>query len=187
MVSFTKGGNMAYRNGAEGSSGLEVCCPGAPAGGVVLRLRAIGMTFVLLAGCSAGADVLSRAVVHHLDALAPIGLVDPSTPITVGVVLARPNPAGEEALAEALYDPNNVQYQQFLDPGEFATAFGVSPSAFQQAVSWLQSGGLNVTPIDGTTDYVLASGNAAQVGSLFARTLSWFRTACGPIHAHTAP
>ncbi len=155
---------MAYRNG----------------------LRAIGMTFVLLAGCSAGADVLSRAVVHHLDALTPIGLVDPSAPITVGVVFARPNPAGEEALAEALYDPNNAQYQQFLDPGEFATAFGVSPSVFQQAVSWLQSGGLNVTTIDGTTDYVLASGNAAQVGSLFGVTLSWFRTAYGPIYANTA-
>src|SRR5260370_10149362 len=125
----------------------------------------IGTTFVLLAGFGAGATVLSRAAVHHLDALTPIGLVDPSTPITVGVVLARPNAAGEEALAEALYDPNNAQYQQFLDPGEFATAFRISPSTLQQTATWLQSGGLNVTTTDGTPDYVLARGAAAQIGA----------------------
>src|SRR5260370_39164300 len=143
----------------------------------------IGTTFVLLAGFGAGATVLSRAAVHHLDALTPIGLVDPSTPITVGVVLARPNAAGEEALAEALYDPNNAQYQQFLDPGEVATAFGISPSTLQQTVSWLQSGGLNVTTIDRTTDYVLASGTAAQVGSRSGVTFSSSRTAYGPLDA----
>ncbi len=77
-----------------------------------MRLKAIGMTFVLLVCCSSGAAVLSRAVVNHLDALVPIGPLGLSTPITVGVVLARPNPAGEEALVEALYDPNSAQYQQ---------------------------------------------------------------------------
>jgi len=130
---------------------------------------------------------LDRAVVHHLDALAPAGTFDPAQPITVGVVLAHPNPAGEDAIVQALYDPTSAQYQQFLTPDEYASSFGVSAATFAAAESWLQSGGLAVTTVPGATDYLLGTGSAAQVQALFGVTLSWYQAAGRTFYANAAP
>ena len=37
--------------------------------------------------------------------------------MTVGVLLAHPDPRGEDRLLKALYDPASPAYHQFLTPG----------------------------------------------------------------------
>jgi kumamolisin len=115
---------------------------------------------------------LAGDVVHHLDAATLVGPVGASQPITVGVFLNNPNQAAEDAYVNSLYDPSSANYQNFLDPDTFNTQFGVPAATFQAAQTWLTGGGLQVTTIPGATNYLLASGTAAQVSALFATPLN---------------
>src|SRR5919201_1722071 len=120
------------------------------------------------------AAALTGDVVHHLDAATLVGPVAPTRSITVGVVLKNPNEAGEDAYLASLYDPSSANYQNFLDPDQFNQQFGVSPTTFQAAQTWLTGAGLQVTTIDGAFNYLLASGSAAQVASAFGTPLNTY-------------
>lgn len=110
---------------------------------------------------------------------------DPTTPMQVGVALSRPDPAGELALYQRLYQPASSDYRRFLTPDQFNQRFGVSPQAYQQAVSWLQGSGLAVDAAAGSHDYVLATGTVAQVERAFATTIRRFRTGTTTFIANT--
>ena len=105
--------------------------------------------------------------------------------VTVGVFLSNPNQAAEDAYAKQLYDPSSPNYGNYLDPGTFNTQFGVPAANLQAAESWLEAGGLTVTPIDGSTDYVLASGSAAQVEAVFGTQLNTYTAAGRDFYANT--
>ena len=128
---------------------------------------------------------LNQDVVHHLDAATPLGLVPASRQITVGVVLSNPNEAAEDAFLASLYDPGSSNYQQFLDSDEFNLRFGVSDANFQAAQTWLSNGGLQVTTIPAGKNYLLGTGSAAQVGSLFQTPLGLFSAGGRTFYANT--
>jgi pseudomonalisin len=141
------------------------------------KLALFGVLVAALVGPSApaGADAtvrLTQDVVHHLDAATLLGPVPSGQQITVGVSLRNPNEAGEDAYLKALYDPSSPSYQQFLDPDAFNQQFGVPAATVQAAQSWLAGGGLKVATVGGATNYLLASGTAAQVSTLFATPLN---------------
>jgi pseudomonalisin len=140
-----------------------------------LLLFAVAFAALIGPGMSAQADTtvrLTQNVVHHLDAATLIAPVSPTKQISVGVALRNPNEAGEDAYLNAVNDPNSSLYQQYLDPDTFNQQFGVSATTLQATQSWLAGGGLQVTTIPGATNYLVATGTAAQVQALFSTPLN---------------
>ena len=115
---------------------------------------------------------LSRDVVRNLALATPAGPVDPAQKLTVGVYLDNPNQAAEDAYVKAVYDPSSSNYQNFLDPDQFRAQFGVPAAALQATESWLRAQGLTTTEVEGATNFVLATGTAAQVATAFSTTLA---------------
>ncbi|MEA2265350.1 MAG: pseudomonalisin [Solirubrobacteraceae bacterium] len=162
---------------------------GERAGG---RLAAgVGVIAVLLclaspAGAQVGPRVLSANVLSGLAGLSS-GPADPTTRMTVGLGLSRPDPAGEAALYKQLYARGSSEYRRFLTPAGFAARFGVPTATLAATVGWLRAGGLAVDTSSGSRDYVLATGTVAQVQRVFATTIRRFDSAGTSFLANTAP
>ena len=157
----------------------------------LLALAAVGCAALFGAGSPAQAGsgpttTLGNAVVHNLSLATLTGSVPASQTVTVGVFLSNPNQAAEDAYVKQLYDPSSPNYGNYLDPDTFNTQFGVPAANLQATESWLQGAGLTVTPIDGATDYVLASGSAAQVEAAFGTPLNTYTAAGRSFYANTA-
>jgi pseudomonalisin len=157
----------------------------------LLALAAVGCAALFGAGSPAHAGggattTLSTDVVHNLALATLTGTVPASQTVTVGVFLSNPNQAAEDAYVKQLYDPSSPNYGNYLDPGTFNAEFGVPAANLQAAESWLQTAGLSVTPIDGSSDYVLASGSAALVEAAFGTPLNTYTAAGRSFYANTA-
>src|SRR5581483_7905112 len=155
-------------------------------------LAALGFAALLGAGSQAHAGIgggatttLTTDVVHNLGLATLTGPVAPTRTVTVGVFLSNPNQAAEDAYVAQLYDPTSANYHNFLDPDTFNSEFGVPAANFQAAETWLAASGLTVSPIDGMTDYVLASGSAAQVEAAFGTPLNSYTAAGRTFFANT--
>jgi pseudomonalisin len=157
----------------------------------LLALAAVGCAALFGAGSPANAGssasaTLSNAVVHNLSLATLTGSVPASQTVTVGVFLKNPNQAAEDAYVKQLYDPSSPNYGNYLDPDTFNTQFGVPAANLQAVESWLQGAGLTVTPIDGATSYVLASGSALKVEAAFGTPLNTYTAAGRSFYANTA-
>ena len=132
---------------------------------------AIGLSALPLASAHAatGTVLMSANVLHGIDKLTPTG-TPASTVMTIGLGVARPDPAGEAATLHALYDPHSAQYRQFFSVSDFAQRFGVPQSRRDAITSWLRSGGLHMFMVTSAGDLVMAQGTAQQVDSLFGVT-----------------
>ena len=157
----------------------------------LLALAAVGCAALFGAGSPAAqaggaTTTLSHDVVQNLSLATPTGSVPASQTVTVGVFLSNPNQAAEDAYVKQLYDPSSPNYGNYLDPDTFNSEFGVPAATFQAAESWLQGAGLSVTPIEGATDYVLASGSAAQVEAAFGTPLNTYTANGRSFYANTS-
>jgi subtilase family serine protease len=155
-----------------------------------LALAAVGCAVLFGAGSPAHAGsgattTLANDVVQNLSYATLKGAVPASQTVTVGVFLSNPNQAAEDAYVKQLYDPASPNYGNYLDPDTFNSEFGVPAANFQAAQSWLQADGLTVTSIDGATDYMLASGTAAQVEAAFGTPLNNYTAAGRSFYANT--
>ena len=110
-------------------------------------------------------------VLPGLDKLVATALPAVSTPLQIGVGLAPTDPAGEEALFNALYDPSSPLYHQFLTPDQVASRFGAAPDRVAAAVAWLRSGGLEVDHVGAGGTFIEAVGSAGQVDRLMHTTI----------------
>jgi pseudomonalisin len=157
----------------------------------LLALAAVGCAALFGAGGPAQAGLgatttLSNDVVHNLGLATLTGSVPASQTVTVGLFLSNPNQAAEDSYVKQLYDPSSPNYGNYLDPDTFNSAFGVPAANLQAAESWLQGAGLTATPVDGATDYLLASGSAAQVEAAFGTPLNTYTAAGRSFYANTA-
>jgi kumamolisin len=157
----------------------------------LVALAAVGCAALLGASSPANAGSgattkLTNDVVHNLALATLNGPVPASQTVTVGVFLSNPNQAAEDAYAKQLYDPSSPNYGNYLDSDTFNAQFGVPAASFQAAESWLQGSGLTVTPIESATDYVLASGTAAQVETAFGTPLANYTSNGRSFYANTA-
>src|SRR6476469_424241 len=84
--------------------------------------------------------------------------------LTIGVLLAHPDPRGEDRLLKALYDPASPAYHQFLTPAQYDARFGPSATDTAAVRRWLTAGGLSVRSTSRAGDYLTATGTAAAVG-----------------------
>ncbi|HEX3805968.1 MAG TPA: S53 family peptidase [Gaiellaceae bacterium] len=131
---------------------------------------------------------LSQDAVRNLSLATLAGPVASSQPVTVGVYLANPNQKAEDTYLTSLYDPSSANYQNFLDPDQFDSQFGVPAASLNAAESWLQAQGLQTTGVEGAMDYVLATGTAAQVSAAFQTTLANYTARGRSFYANqTAP
>jgi subtilase family serine protease len=156
----------------------------------LLALAAIGCAALFGVGSPAHAGLgatttLSNAVVHNLGLATLTGPVPATQTVTVGVFLSNPNQAAEDAYAKQLYDPSSPNYGNYLDPDTFNSEFGVPAANYQAAQSWLQANGLTVTPVETSTQYILASGSAAQVEAAFGTPLNNYTAAGRSFYANT--
>jgi pseudomonalisin len=156
----------------------------------LLALAAVGCAALFCAGSPAQAGsgataTLTNDVVHNLSVATPTGSVPASQTVTVGVFLSNPNQAAEDNYVKQLYDPSSPNYGNYLDPDTFNAEFGVPATNFQAAQSWLQGAGLTVTSIEGATDYMLASGTAAQVEAAFGTPLDDYTAGGRSFYANT--
>ncbi len=131
---------------------------------------------------------LTHAAVRNLALATLAGPVAPAQQLTVGVFLTNPNQAAEDAYVASLYNPASANYQNFLDPDQFQSQFGVPAANLQAVESWLHGQGLQTTEVEGSTDFVLATGTAAQLATAFATTLNRYTWAGRSFYANaTAP
>ena len=156
----------------------------------MLALAVVGCAVLFGAGSPAHAGggattTLPNDVVHNLGSATLLGPVSPSQPVTVGVFLANPNQAAEDAYLKDLYDPSSPSFGSYLDPDSFNTRFGVPSATYAAAQSWLQGAGLSVTSTESARNYLLATGTAAQVQSAFSTTLNRYSTSGVAFYANT--
>ena len=155
----------------------------------LFALAAVGCAVLLGAVSPAHAGgpttTLSTDVVHNLSLATLTGSVPATQTVTVGVFLSNPNQAAEDAYVKQLYDPSSPNYGNYLDPATFNSQFGVPAAKFQAAQSWLQGAGLTVTQIEAATNYMLASGTAAQVEAAFGTPLNTYTAAGRSFYANT--
>ena len=102
----------------------------------------------------------------QLAGAARTGTAPAGQPMTVGVLLAHPDPSGEDRLLKALQDPKDPEYHHFLTPAQYRDRFGVPSTQLEATTTWLRSAGLRVEEVSGARDHVLATGTAQQVAAL---------------------
>jgi pseudomonalisin len=118
-----------------------------------------------------GDRVLLADVARNLAASQLLGAPPAAQRIRVGLAVAHPDPAGEDALLGRLFDRASPDYHRFLTPGQYAQRFGVTAPTQDAVRAWLQGGGLHVDHVTGAGDYFLASGTVAQVQALLKTVL----------------
>ena len=131
----------------------------------------------------AGADTASDAAIWGitqnllpgLAAATDLGAAPAGAPMHLVVTVARPDPAGEEALLAAEHDPAGPLFGQFLTPDEFALRFGVPDATRQSVAAFLTRTGMTLDSVSAAGDQYALDGTAAQVAALFR----------APIHAFT--
>ena len=103
---------------------------------------------------------------------------------TVGIFLYRPDPAGEQSLYAALYDPASPLFHRFLTPAQFAARFGVARARVQAVRQWLRSGGLRINSVTAAGDYLTATGTTAQLDRLFQVHIGRYRLGASSFSAN---
>lgn len=119
----------------------------------------------------AGDRVLVADVARNLAQAQLLNPPPPTQRIRIGLAVAHPDPAGEDALLARLFDRSSTDYHRFLTPGQYVRRFGVTPATQSAVRAWLQAGGLRVDHVTGAGDYFLASGTVAQVQTLLKTVL----------------
>ncbi|MDQ1377779.1 MAG: kumamolisin [Acidimicrobiaceae bacterium] len=154
---------------------------------VATSLLLVGLNPVPVITASAAAPagrVLPSNVLPGLAGLASVA-PDPGATIQVGLALSRPDPSGEMALYQRLYQAGSSDYRHFLTPAQFNQRFGVSPQVYQQALSWLQDAGLSIDSSVLSHDFLLATGTVAQVERTFATSIRRYQLGSTTFLANT--
>lgn len=144
---------------------------GVAAVGVVLAAVS-GSASASAAGPAAPGPTLVRIAGNVLPSLAQLPSVaaDPSTRMTVGVALARPHIAAENAFLAAQATPSSPLYRQILTLDQVVARFGVPAARTRHVIEQLTAAGLTIERQDATGDYISATGTVQQVETAFAVT-----------------
>jgi subtilase family serine protease len=139
------------------------------------------MHFALLAGCAgeigdpaaqtpqavSGRATLTGNVPPWANSAAFKGAATSSDPINFRVYLTWNNRSQAVALAQAVSDPKNAQYGQYLTPQKFRQQFAPSQANVTAVQSWLTDQGFTVDYVPLNNHYVAAEGTVAQAAAAF--------------------
>jgi pseudomonalisin len=142
----------------------------------------------LATATSANATTLVRLrgdVLPHLSTYSDLGPTDGAKHIQVDVTIARPDPAGEQALFTAMYTPGSPSFHKFLTPGQFDAQFGVPQARFDAVRSFATAQGLTVANAPESHDLLVLDGTVAQVEQTFGVALRDYRGDGKTFYANT--
>ncbi len=114
---------------------------------------------------------LSGHVPPGLKNLRPIGLVSPSTNLSLAIALPLRNKEALTNLLHDLYDPASPKYRHFLSSAESTAMFGPTEKEFQTVIDFAQSHGLTVTYKHENRMVVDVTGSVADIERAFKTTL----------------
>lgn len=106
----------------------------------------------------------------------PVAYADPSTPLTMRVILALRDRPGLEALIAAQQNPSSPRYHQWLTPAQFAAQFGPSQEDFDAVAQWLSSQGFTITDSSLRRRFIQFTGNVGQAEQTFGTKVMLFGT-----------
>ena len=138
---------------------------------------------------TSGALNVSQLASDVLPALASstaLGAVKSTQAVQVGITLANPNAAAQNAAYDAIYNPRSPDYHHFLTSAQVAAAFGAPAASFDALKSWATRDGLAATFAPNTDEYLLLSGTAAQAERTFSVKMEEYRQAGRTFYANTA-
>ncbi len=121
-----------------------------------------------------GVQTLTGNVLPQLDKATPVSPAPATQRMSIGVLVAHPHQAAENAALRAIYNPSSVHFHQFFTPKTYAKQFGVTPTGASAVRNWLTSHGLHIDYTSGARDYFLASGTVSQVQNLASTKLGLF-------------
>ena len=98
-----------------------------------------------------------------------IGATDPATPITIYFSLIGADPAGLQAKALAVSDPQNADYGNYLSLEQATTTFGASTAARQQVSDAVAAAG-GTTTFGPVNTFARATLTVGQAAAWFATT-----------------
>ena len=147
---------------------------------------AVGLLDAAPAAASASTIQLSGDVLPQLASYTKLGSTSPSKHIQVDVTIARPNPAGEQALYEAMYTKGSPSYHQFLTPSQFDAQFGVAQSTFDSVLTFATAHGLTLTSAPASRELLVLDGTVAQVQNTFGVALHNFSDGTKKFFANTS-
>ena len=129
--------------------------------------------------------VISTDVLNGLTHAKRLGTTPASTSVEVGLTLANPHAAAQNAAYHAIYDPKSPLYHHFLTAAQVATDFGVPKATFDQLKAWATRDGMKVVFAPNTNEYLLLSGTAEVTERTFSVKLSNFREGAKTFYANT--
>jgi pseudomonalisin len=129
--------------------------------------------------------VMGTDVLNGLGHFKNLGTTPTSTSVQVGLTLANPHAAEQNAAYNAIYNPKSPLYHHYLTAAQVATDFGVPHSTFDQLKAWATRDGLKVAFAPNTNEYMLLSGTAAVTERTFSVKMSDFRQGSKTFYANT--
>jgi subtilase family serine protease len=167
--------------------------PAPPAGAATPATAAAGAVPTTAVPAPATASPGGRSfrlavdVLPGLNLLTPTGVAPSGQALEIGVGLALPDQAALQAFYQSEYDPSSPDYRHFLTPAEFAARFGVPAQTYGRVLSWLRSGGLQITQTTAAGDWVAATGTVAQLDRLFQTSIDSYLVKGVSFVANTTP
>jgi subtilase family serine protease len=140
-----------------------------------------------VASAAAADRLLVANVPRGLAQAQRVGVSPAGERMSIGLALAHPHPAAEDALLHGLFDRSSPDYHRFLTPGQYAQRFGVAAATQRDVRAWLADGGLRVEHVTGAGDYVLAAGTVAQVQALLKTTIGRYQAGGRTFDANDTP
>jgi pseudomonalisin len=132
-----------------------------------------------------GTAVMSTDVLNGLKDAKNLGATPALTSVQVGLTLANPHAAEQNAAYNAIYDPKSPLYHHYLTAAQVAADFGVPDSTFDQLKAWATRDGLKVAFAPNTNEYMLLTGTAAVAEKTFSVKMSNFREQSKTFYANT--
>ena len=105
------------------------------------------------------------------------GPVDPALKLTYVTLLTTPTTAQLTALEELVaqqQDPKSPNYHKWLTSEEWADRFGLSTADVKKITDWLKSQGLTVASVAQGLNWIVFSGTARQMQSVFGAEIHHF-------------
>lgn len=110
------------------------------------RLVIFPLAFLLaFASEAAERQVLKGHVPAAAAAQAPLNRLPGTQPLHLAISLPLRNQAALDKLLKELYDPASPSFHHFLNPTQFAAAFGTPENDYQTVINFAKASGLTVT------------------------------------------
>jgi len=113
--------------------------------------------------------------------------------VNLRVYLAGQDPAGLASYAQAVSDPQNAAYGDYLSAAQVQARFGATSAQVQAVESWLTGAGLTVSSVtSGVGAYVEVTGTVAEASKAFGVSFANYtdssgQTARAPVATATVP